>query len=30
MKAMFLTNDVFFYQLDIELQCVRWNENSIL
>ena len=30
MKAMFLTNDMFFYQLDIELQCVRWNENSIL
>ena len=30
MKAMFLTTDMFFYQLDIELQCVRWNKNSIL
>ena len=27
---MFLTTDMFFYQLDIELQCVRWNKNSIL
>ena len=30
MKAMFLTTDILFYLLEIELQCVHWNKNSIL